>query len=717
MFKKAYKDNIFIVRCYKIFQNIHNYCLFFQQPFTNTNFYVIIKIIYRYLFINIFSGGDFKLSIISNATTDDFLEDFISKKIAGFGYITNFNTYELTYVNEALLKRLNLNYDDCIGKKCYEVINKSNSPCDICSHDKLLYKNSHKSYYTNPITGGHYLIKDSTFDYDGNAYLLHTAHDITDEIIEINSLKDKIYIDDAIIECAKTLVFENDFNISITNLLGIICSFGNADFSFVYERNYYKNTNSLAYTYFRKTCNFDYQDFDILPINSSNSILENMLQSNPYVFVSKDDEIVKKLGYIASFLSLDSNDNILLVPLKIDRLIVGVIGVINVRHHSDDFELMTNVATFVVSKLNTKYSRDKLKKSVQKDHNNMNINNLIINSAKTLINNDCDIDVDISINKLLKIICDFFFAKGAFIFNRDNTKNTLYSRYEYLNHSHLSFNSQWSEISYDVILEWFKLHEKNDCLYIKSVINQLNDNSREYKQLCIDQITSFMLTPLMKNGEIIGFLWIDNPKKNTDNIQVIKTISTLIVSHISKDDLIKQLGNLSYSDSLTGLYNRNFYMKYVKQLHLQPRNNIGVIFADINGLKQTNDNLGHEFGDILVQWSGKFLKRHLRGFVFRIGGDEFVSFIENIEESEFYDLIDNVKSHLLKYQNIHISIGCKWNQYANDIDQLVKEADDIMYKEKELYYLEKAKRNLSLEDELKLVEEFIFQAKDSLQQN
>lgn len=522
----------------------------------------------------------------------------------------------------------------------------------------------------------------------------------------MNELKERIYIDDAIIECAKTLVYEDDFNVSITNLLGVICSFGKADYTFVFERNYYTNVSSLAYTYFRKYCEFDYHKFNEVPINSSNSTIEKALQEKMYIYITKDDPNLSQYGYASHFLSIEGNENLLLVPLKINKLIIGVIGVINFKYSTPNFDLMKNVATFVVNKLNTKYSRDKLKKSVYNFQSKVHLNNVIINSAKTLI--DSDNDVDISVNRLLKIVCDYFFGQGAFIFNRDDVKNILYCRYEYFNNSLLSAN-EWHNISFDVVLEWFRVNEKNGCMYIKSVINELQDNSKEYRLLCDDQVTTFIATPLYKNEEIIGFLWIDNPKKSFEDLEVIKSIATLVTSHISKDELIKQLGSLSFADSLTGLYNRNFYIKYINQIKTQPRNNIGVIFADVNGLKKANDNLGHEYGDKLVCWCGNFLKKHIRGFVFRIGGDEFVSFIENIEEDSFNSIVSNIKYELSKFENVHISIGHKWTDYSNDIDLLVKEADELMYLDKEIYYKEKNELNLSLEEELKLLKESILQ--------
>jgi diguanylate cyclase (GGDEF)-like protein len=105
------------------------------------------------------------------------------------------------------------------------------------------------------------------------------------------------------------------------------------------------------------------------------------------------------------------------------------------------------------------------------------------------------------------------------------------------------------------------------------------------------------------------------------------------------EDLRKQLEELkkqnerlkkallsAYRDSLTGLWNRNYYDKFHKKFD-SAKYGLGVIYVDANKLKKINDKYGHKEGDRYLSDIGKFLLLCLKrksDFAFRVGGDEFL---------------------------------------------------------------------------------------------
>lgn len=94
---------------------------------------------------------------------------------------------------------------------------------------------------------------------------------------------------------------------------------------------------------------------------------------------------------------------------------------------------------------------------------------------------------------------------------------------------------------------------------------------------------------------------------------------------------------MSYTDSLTGLKNRNAYIEELEKLE-KSKCCIGIIFADINGLKNINDNFGHKKGDSLISASAEALKSVFddgNSSFYRIGCDEFVVFCKEKSEKEF----------------------------------------------------------------------------------
>jgi len=83
---------------------------------------------------------------------------------------------------------------------------------------------------------------------------------------------------------------------------------------------------------------------------------------------------------------------------------------------------------------------------------------------------------------------------------------------------------------------------------------------------------------------------------------------------------------LSFHDKLTGLYNRAYFEEELKRLNTQRQLPLSIIFCDVNGLKEMNDNFGYDKGDQLLRKVAEILKNCFRNedVVVRWGGDEFI---------------------------------------------------------------------------------------------
>jgi diguanylate cyclase (GGDEF)-like protein len=90
---------------------------------------------------------------------------------------------------------------------------------------------------------------------------------------------------------------------------------------------------------------------------------------------------------------------------------------------------------------------------------------------------------------------------------------------------------------------------------------------------------------------------------------------------------------LAYTDSLTGVKNAHAYVEAKRHIDERITNNelreFGAVVFDVNDLKQINDTKGHAAGDQLIRTACHLICRKFRHSpVFRIGGDEFVAFLE-----------------------------------------------------------------------------------------
>jgi diguanylate cyclase (GGDEF)-like protein/putative nucleotidyltransferase with HDIG domain len=94
-----------------------------------------------------------------------------------------------------------------------------------------------------------------------------------------------------------------------------------------------------------------------------------------------------------------------------------------------------------------------------------------------------------------------------------------------------------------------------------------------------------------------------------------------------------QLEYLIYHDSLTGCYNRLYFDHVVSSFEDESKLPMTFVLADVNGMKQVNDLLGHEAGDGLLKTMASMIEEVVggEGKVFRWGGDEFLVVMPNVE--------------------------------------------------------------------------------------
>lgn len=159
-------------------------------------------------------------------------------------------------------------------------------------------------------------------------------------------------------------------------------------------------------------------------------------------------------------------------------------------------------------------------------------------------------------------------------------------------------------------------------------------------------------------------------------------------------DYERHIRYLASHDALTGLPNRNLLDDRLRHAIFQRgKNQVGVLFLDLNRFKMINDSLGHDKGDLVLKIIADRLKVGLRqgDTIARLGGDEFVVVLEEIESVEQISVIAqkllseveqaiNLEGHEV---SVSTSIGIAvYPQDGTDADTLLKHADLAMYQAK-----------------------------------
>ena len=191
------------------------------------------------------------------------------------------------------------------------------------------------------------------------------------------------------------------------------------------------------------------------------------------------------------------------------------------------------------------------------------------------------------------------------------------------------------------------------------------------------------LARLALDGEPLGYIEAINPsdKKFHYASDLLASLTRFFAILLRNRDMMKRLDRLSKSDQLTGLLNRRGFKESLASL---PAGRcIAFIFGDLNGLKETNDTLGHEAGDQLICTAAEVF-RHVghEGSIFRMGGDEFLMMQEIEREEDAAPLLERLQAHF-EAAKISIALGCTTAVTPIDnIDDVLKQADALMYRQK-----------------------------------
>lgn len=174
----------------------------------------------------------------------------------------------------------------------------------------------------------------------------------------------------------------------------------------------------------------------------------------------------------------------------------------------------------------------------------------------------------------------------------------------------------------------------------------------------------------------------------------LKELSDSISIMASKTrDYISYINDMARKDALTGLRNKTDYLLYIEKInseYIKENRPFSVVVFDVNDLKKTNDNLGHEHGDELIVAASKFICRTFaHSPIFRVGGDEFVCIIDSGDFDDKENLLASFKKQMecakvSKYWK-DVCIACGMASYNEDglsFDEVFKVADRRMYENK-----------------------------------
>ena len=289
-------------------------------------------------------------------------------------------------------------------------------------------------------------------------------------------------------------------------------------------------------------------------------------------------------------------------------------------------------------------------------------------------------DISESVDIVLKKLGEFFHAERAYVIEVNEAQKTLDNTYEWCAEGVSAEIDNLKDVSLSLVPNFMRAYEQKSALWITDM-SVLCETERV---ILTDQgITSLFVVPYVSEGLVTGFVGIDNPTENMSEKMVLNTVTHFLMNEIfNSKSLAKSLYTSRY-DIQSGALSRNSYVEFITENKLESLSSMGVLLADINGLKTINSRYGNQRGDEVVREMVLVLQEHFGDkSVYRYAGGLFLVLMPDITYEAFSSEVMSVRAAYAKIEEYEISVGSTWSDKLESIDRLVTEADEMLAADK-----------------------------------
>lgn len=301
-----------------------------------------------------------------------------------------------------------------------------------------------------------------------------------------------------------------------------------------------------------------------------------------------------------------------------------------------------------------------------------------------------------SVDRVMEMTAGYFPVDRSFVC--EVHKEKVFNTFEFCARDVKPKKEWMQDLDLHIFDCWMPLFQEDKYAVCEDV-EKLPKDAEELRSLLKKaDIRQMILIPVSFEGKIRLLLGYDNPKLENENFMpMMDTLISMVLMGINRVYMERKRNTLTYKDSLTALWNRTRMNEDIHGIK-KGEESAGILFLDVNGLKEVNDKCSHEAGDLLLKTCADVIVKRFPESVedtsdfceraYRIGGDEFVVWLKNITQEKFSTLQQELRELYQMEKNCSVSIGGVFMEHAEDIFGMIKEADARMYQEKQRYYKE-----------------------------
>ena len=423
------------------------------------------------------------------------------------------------------------------------------------------------------------------------------------------------------------------------------------------------------------------------------AVWDSILERDSGINYSDVEEIKTVNSRVYNYLKAKDIACLMVVPMYEDQhTIIGYLGVDNYGNdiRFDAPKLIKGISEFVGSRIYvTNYMLGNFSNTLDESVQNWMADDISIRVAKIL---DGNVDYDIIMNHVLSELGSQIHSDRINIIEID--QNSFSISFQWCAENIEPTKEMFQDIDYsNYMAAMEKMLLKDTCIVVDELEMLRSDNKIAYLTFKRLGFNSFIASPFYSDGKLIGYIWVDNYDLKEKNLvrNLLETASYFIGAKVSTHRFKKAN---SY-DELTKVLNRNAMLRATEEIEKKSIS-VGVVYADLNGLKALNDSKGHFAGDSFLQKSATILSQvYGSDNVYRVGGDEFAVLVPYIGEAEFAEKNYRISSILNEPLAPQFALGYEWCKDSSDLKNVMKRVDKKMYENKALYYTKHSKENSS----------------------
>ena len=301
-----------------------------------------------------------------------------------------------------------------------------------------------------------------------------------------------------------------------------------------------------------------------------------------------------------------------------------------------------------------------------------------------------------NIQESLKRISDFADSRSTFIFDTDN-KDYVYIQSSQEKFLLLESNREYFQLA--LLRYAAKIHSVNqmtvNVLCITPNAHLVKTNPELYTFMKKHDIREVSFSVVADDNNHISILGVVNPRRSKQARILLEDVAVCFSIALYNKKYLNNTELAATTDSLTGALNRVAYKQDLLLFDKERTQKFTCIYIDVNELHFRNNKYGHAAGDEMLIYIANTLKDVFFGHrVYRMGGDEFLVFVQELEQDVVKEAI-SVLVEQLRVKEYHVAIGLSYRTQNTNTEEMVREAEVRMYEAKAQYYQNKEHHSIA----------------------